>query len=113
MNAFLRAALMAGVALGSTAAPLLAHAVTKTYESPADTVFLQPSAHPGFAKAAVCAACHSAEYIVYQPPTTATRPYWEAMVKRMKNVFNAPLQEGDIPDLVDYLVKTYGNERPR
>ncbi|RCX12010.1 cytochrome c [Extensimonas vulgaris] len=112
MHAFLRTTLLSAAVLGTGAAPLLAQAVTKTYQAPADTVFLQPSAHPGFAKTAVCAACHSAEYIVYQPPTAA-RPYWEAMVKRMKNVFNAPIQESDIPDIVDYLVKTYGNERPR
>jgi len=92
--------------------PLVAHAATKSYEAPADTVFLKPSDHPGYAKAAICAACHSAEYIVYQPPTAA-RAYWENMVKRMKNVFNAPVQEADIPDIVDYLVKTYGNEQPK
>ena len=54
-------------------------------------------------------ACHSAEYMQYQPPTAA-RPYWENMVKRMKAVFSAPIDDEDMPDIVDYLVKTYGNE---
>jgi hypothetical protein len=35
------------------------------------------------------------------------------MVKRMKAVFNAPLNDADIPDIVDYLVKTYGNEQAK
>lgn len=100
-------AVLAAVAL----APLTVVATTKTYQAPADTVFLKPSDMPGYAKAkAVCAACHSAEYMQYQPPNAA-RPYWDAMVKRMKNVFNAPVQEADIPDIVDYLSKTYGNQQ--
>jgi hypothetical protein len=44
-------------------------------------------------------------------PATAPRPYWENMVRRMQQVFKAPIQDGDIPELVDYLVKTYGNEQ--
>jgi sulfite dehydrogenase (cytochrome) subunit B len=48
----------------------------------------------------------------YQPPTAA-RPYWDAMVKRMKVVFKAPIDDADMPLIVDYLVKTYGNEQPK
>ena len=33
------------------------------------------------------------------------------MVKRMKAVFKAPLDDSDIPDIVDYLARTYGNEK--
>jgi hypothetical protein len=83
----------------------------KTIRLPADIVQLEVSELPGYAKArAVCATCHSAEYMRYQPPT-APRTYWDAMVKRMKNVFNAPIDDADMPDIVDYLVKTYGAER--
>ena len=80
---------------------------------PPDGLFLVASPLPGFAKAQVqCVACHSAEYMIYQPPTAA-RPYWDAMVKRMKTVFKAPVDDADMPDIVDYLVKTYGNEQAR
>ncbi|HEY1391759.1 MAG TPA: hypothetical protein VFV25_00180 [Methylibium sp.] len=48
--------------------------------------------------------------MLYQPPSAA-RPYWDAMVKRMKMVFKAPIADADMPDIVDYLVKTYGNEQ--
>jgi hypothetical protein len=78
---------------------------------PPDGVQLQASALPGFGKAkAECVGCHSAEYMLYQP-ATAPRAYWEAMVLRMKSVFKAPIDDADVPVLVDYLVKTYGSER--
>ena len=50
--------------------------------------------------------------MLYQPPTAA-RPYWDAMVKRMKVVFKAPIDDADMPEIIDYLVKTYGNEQPK
>ncbi len=85
----------------------------RSIELPADGTQLTPSDLPGYAKAqGQCVACHSAEYLLYQPPT-AGRAYWDAMVKRMKTVFKAPVDDADIPVLVDYLVKTYGNEKPR
>lgn len=88
----------------------LSHAAPKTIELPGDTVQLKPSTLPGYAKAqANCVACHSAEYMQYQP-ATAPRTYWDTMVKRMKLVFNAPIQDADIPVIVDYLAKTYGAE---
>jgi hypothetical protein len=95
-------------ALVVTAMP---QAATKSITLPSDGVQLKESALPGFAKAqASCVACHSAEYMRYQPPTAA-RPYWDAMVKRMKVVFKAPIADADMPVIVDYLVKTYGNEQ--
>jgi hypothetical protein len=33
------------------------------------------------------------------------------MVKRMKAVFKAPIDDNDMPLIVDYLAKTYGNEQ--
>ena len=89
----------------------MAAAAPKTIELPADGAQLTFSDLPGYAKAqANCVMCHSAEYMLYQPPSAA-RPYWEAMVKRMKVVFKAPIQDSDMPFIVDYLVKTYGNEQ--
>jgi mono/diheme cytochrome c family protein len=84
----------------------------KSIELPPDGTQLKASALPGYAKArAHCVACHSAEYMLYQPPT-APRAYWDAMVKRMKGVFKAPIDDADMPEIVDYLAKTYGNEQP-
>ena len=89
----------------------LASAGPKGIELPPDPVQLKPSPLPGYAKAqANCVACHSAEYMQYQPPNAA-RPYWDAMVKRMKTVFKAPIADEDMPAMVEYLAKTYGNEQ--
>jgi sulfite dehydrogenase (cytochrome) subunit B len=98
--------------LAAIASIATARAVTKTIELPADGAQLEASDLPGYAKArASCMTCHSAEYMLYQPPSAA-RPYWESMVKRMKTVFNAPIEDADMQEIVDYLVKTYGAEAP-
>ncbi len=87
-------------------------ATTKSITLPPDGAQLRPSALPGFAKAqANCMSCHSAEYMLTQPPN-AGRPYWDAMTKRMKVVFKAPIDDADIPVIVDYLAATYGNKTP-
>lgn len=89
----------------------VASAAPKSLELPPDGVQLKPSNLPGYAKAqAHCVMCHSAEYMAYQPPN-AGRPYWDAMVKRMKGVFKAPIDDADMPVIVEYLAKTYGNEQ--
>ena len=88
-------------------------AVSKSIELPRDGVQLKPSSLPGYAKAqASCTACHSAEYMRYQPPN-ASRAYWDAMVKRMKTVFKAPIDDADMPAIVDYLAATYGNQQSK
>ena len=98
------------VLAGAAGCASVASAGSKSITLPPDGVQLKASALPGYAKAqANCVACHSAEYMQYQPPTAA-RPYWDAMVKRMKAVFKAPIADEDMPVIVDYLVKTYGNE---
>jgi mono/diheme cytochrome c family protein len=85
----------------------------KSITLPTEAPPLKASPLPGYAKAQTnCVACHSAEYMLYQPPT-APRAYWEAMVTRMKVVFKAPIDDADMPAIVDYLVKTYGNEQPK
>jgi sulfite dehydrogenase (cytochrome) subunit B len=88
----------------------VAMSMPKTIQLPADPVALRPSSLPGYAKAqANCVSCHSAEYMLYQPPN-AGRPYWDAMTKRMKAVFKAPIDDADIPAIVDYLTATYGTQ---
>ena len=103
------ATLLAAGVCAALAAPLAA----KDIQLPPDAVQLKPSPLPGYAKAqANCTMCHSAEYMRMQPPSAA-RPYWDAMVHRMKTVFKAPVAYEDMPEIVDYLAKTYGNEQPK
>jgi hypothetical protein len=78
---------------------------------PRETAVLTPSPLPGYALAqSMCGTCHSAEYPLYQPPASP-RAYWQATVVKMQKTFAAPLPDAAIDPIVDYLVKTYGNER--
>jgi sulfite dehydrogenase (cytochrome) subunit B len=104
------AIILAAACLGALSA---ASTGAKDIQLPPDTVQLTPSPLPGYAKAqANCTMCHSAEYMLYQPPSAA-RPYWDAMVHRMKTVFKAPIADEDMPAIVDYLAATYGNQKPK
>lgn len=79
---------------------------------PPETAAYKPSELPGYKLVLQnCLACHSAQYPQMQPPASP-RGYWEATVKKMKKPFGAQFADEDIPAMVDYLVKTYGAERP-
>lgn len=57
-----------------------------------------------------CAGCHSADYISTQPrPLKDPHAFWQAEVVKMRKVYGAPIEEADIPKIVDYLSTTYGN----
>jgi hypothetical protein len=104
---------VAALAAAGLGAAGVASALTKSYQAPPDTVMLTPSDMPGYAKAqANCTMCHSAEYMRYQPPN-AGRPYWDAMVHRMKGVFHAKIDDADMPAIIDYLSATYGNKQSK
>ena len=53
-----------------------------------------------------CTACHSADYILMQPPKKG-ESFWTAEVNKMIKTYKAPIQEGDVKEIVDYLAKTY------
>jgi len=100
------------IAAGVLAAACGAAAATEIV-LPQETAAYKQSALPGFQLVqAHCLLCHSAQYAQMQPPTSP-RAYWEATVKKMKKPFGAQFPDEDIPALVDYLVKTYGNEKPK
>lgn len=81
-----------------------------TITLPAETAKLVESPLPGYALAqAMCLTCHSADYLKMQP--VSSRTYWQGSVTKMQKTFGAPIPDDMVPALVDYLVKTYGNER--
>jgi sulfite dehydrogenase len=78
---------------------------------PPETARLAESPLPGYPLAvAQCATCHSVDYVKMQP--TSSRTYWKANVTKMQKTFGAPIPDAMVDPIVDYLVKTYGNERP-
>ena len=53
-----------------------------------------------------CLACHSADMVLNQP--ALPKAAWEAEVHKMINVYRAPIDEADVPAIVDYLANTKG-----
>jgi sulfite dehydrogenase len=99
-------------ALFAALASALALAQATEINLPPETATYKPSTLPGYQLVQKnCMVCHSAQYPSTQPPSMG-RAYWEATVKKMKKPFGAQFDDADIPAMVDYLVKTYGNEQP-
>ncbi len=77
---------------------------------PQDNTSYQPNDLPGYPLVLKnCLTCHSSQYVQTQPPRSPRR-YWEATVHKMKDAFGAPVDDAEIPAIVDYLTKTYGAE---
>lgn len=97
----------------AAAAVLVAAALAsaqRRIDLPAETAAYRASDLPGYGLVQQhCLLCHSAEYVATQPPTSP-RAYWEATVRKMQRPFGAPIPDGDVLPIVEYLVRTYGAE---
>ena len=101
-----RATLMAALSLAAFAV-----AAPVEITLPAETARLAESPLPGYKLATTyCYTCHSVDYVKIQP--TSSRAYWKGSVVKMQKTFGAPIPEDAVEPLADYLVKTYGAERP-
>ena len=55
-----------------------------------------------------CAPCHSADYINSQPRGPKfKKDFWQAEVTKMIKVYGAPIDDADVPKIVEYLATTY------
>jgi predicted secreted protein len=88
-----------------TAVASSALAETMVYKLPPETAELKPG--PGVETAAVCQACHSADYISTQPPGKG-KAFWQGEVQKMIKVYKAPIGEDDAAIIANYLTATYG-----
>ena len=78
---------------------------------PRETTAYAPSDLPGYTLVQQnCLMCHSAHYVLYQPPGSP-RAYWDTIVRKMQHPYGAFFPDEDIAPMVDYLVKTYGAEQ--
>ena len=107
-NAIRRSLLRLGLAaLLSTAMAAGVLAKPVHYEQPADSSTLKPSPEPGYAKTeALCATCHSRDYIATQPPHKG-KDFWTAEITKMVNVYGAPIPETERAAIAEYLAATY------
>jgi hypothetical protein len=55
-----------------------------------------------------CLACHSAGMVLNQP--ALAKSAWQAEVTKMIQNYKAPVSQGDIPAIVDYLARTKAAE---
>jgi cytochrome c5 len=53
-----------------------------------------------------CAACHSADMVFYQPRMDAAR--WGETVKKMRDVYKAPIEDADAAKLPEALARLQG-----
>jgi cytochrome c5 len=55
-----------------------------------------------------CTACHSPGMVLVQPPLS--RAAWQEEVAKMRSAYKAPVEDADIPAIVDYLVAHQGTK---
>ena len=71
-----------------------------TVRLPVDTASFPP--RPGVeAITANCSACHSTSMILLQPALTSAQ--WQAEIKKMKEVYKAPVDPAAEPEILAYL----------
>jgi sulfite dehydrogenase (cytochrome) subunit B len=98
-----------GLAVAVAAAAQFAAAAETKFALPPETAKLKSG--PGVELAtANCLLCHSADYISTQP--RLKRAQWQASVLKMRQTYGAAIAADKVDSLVDYLVKTYGDEAP-
>ena len=103
------------IALGASFAALLTPTSVRVQPAPAitSTTVELPSGDalfPGGSSADAvnnnCLACHSADMVLNQP--ALSKSVWESEVLKMIKVYRAPIDESDVPAIVDYLVSMKG-----
>jgi cytochrome c553 len=87
--------------------PLWLAAKPISYQLPEETAQLKPGPNLDAARNN-CTACHSADYIKTQPQGPAyKKDFWQAEVTKMIKVYGAPIDDADVPKIVEYLSQTY------
>jgi hypothetical protein len=97
------------LALASVAAfgLALANAAPINYKLPDETAAFRPGPNLETVQNN-CTACHSSDYINTQPRNVKSkRDFWLAEVTKMIKVYGAPIDEADVPKIVDYLAASY------
>ncbi len=96
-------ALLAGSTLGLVAV----RAVPVVYKLPEETAAFKPGANLDVVQNN-CSGCHSADYVNTQPRNAKSKKdFWQAEVTKMIKVYGAPINEADVPKIVEYLAATY------
>jgi mono/diheme cytochrome c family protein len=78
-----------------------------SYKLPDETAAFKPGPNLEVVQSN-CTGCHSADYIATQPRGPRYKAdFWRAEVNKMIKVYGAPVNEADVPRIVEYLAATY------
>ena len=78
-----------------------------SYQLPDETAAFKPSPNLEVMQNN-CTGCHSADYIAIQPRGPKYKAdFWKAEVTKMIKIYGAPVDEADVPRIVEYLAATY------
>jgi mono/diheme cytochrome c family protein len=58
-----------------------------------------------------CLSCHSPEIVANQP--SLSRAQWAAVIGKMRDAYKAPIADGDVQTILDYLVSLRGESRTK
>lgn len=95
------------LAAGTLMTALSVAAAPVTYSLPDETASFKPGPNLDVVQGN-CGACHSSDYIATQPQGAGfKKDFWQAEVTKMIKVYGAPIDEKDVPKIVDYLATTY------
>ncbi|MBV8392654.1 MAG: cytochrome c [Alphaproteobacteria bacterium] len=102
-----RIALAALTALACVAVAVAVAAKPVTLTLPDETAAFKPGPNLEVVQGN-CGACHSSDYVLTQPQGPKFKDdFWKAEVVKMIKVYGAPIDEKDIPKIVEYLSATY------
>jgi sulfite dehydrogenase (cytochrome) subunit B len=91
----------------STSGLVIAWAKPVSYKLPDETAQFKPAANVEIVQNN-CTACHSSDYVATQPRAVKSKKdFWQAEVTKMIKVYGAPIDEGDVGKIVDYLAANY------
>ena len=85
---------------------MAASAAPVDYKLPEETAALKPGPNLDVAQNN-CTACHSPDYIKTQPIMKSKKDFWQAEVTKMIKVYGAPIEDADVPKIVEYLSTAY------
>jgi sulfite dehydrogenase (cytochrome) subunit B len=88
------------------AGAITASAAPVDYKLPEETAALKAGPNLEVAQNN-CTACHSSDYIRTQPTMKSKKDFWQAEVTKMIKVYGAPIDDGDVPKIVEYLSTAY------
>lgn len=74
-------------------------------ELPADDAVFPPGPNVDLVNQR-CLSCHSASMVLAQPKLTAEQ--WQATVKKMRDIYRAPLGANEVTPIVEYLAARQG-----